>query len=244
MKKLQSNLILKRKNARSTSYFQSKLHVERAGSLISDLSTSITASSLNLRLDPESSSITEDNIQLIMGGSDLLDFARNTPDTANVASLKLGTIQAHLEDYQAALSEYSTSKLFQKIIDGDYDGQVDLESFNNYYTERREVIVDDIFYLEIENQYGESFGKTYKLKPSEIDERYTSEISLPINDATTTSVKEGFNIGENVIIKYKNDYYNYSMTVNVDDYIVESKGQYIVYSLRFNANDKERFNEG
>lgn len=244
MKFIIPTLKLKLKDKKSTLYFNSKLNFEKGGATSEDLTSVLVDPNINFRTDESTVYITEFDIQLIISGSILKSFVDSIPDTKKTKDLKLETLKRYLRSYQFFLTQYTVEETFNKVVNGEFSNYVNLTFFNNYYNFHKDALNDDIFYFEITNQNNEVFAKTNKLKPNDIDERYASDITAPINDETTASVKEGFNSGENILIKYKNDYYNQSMTIYTHSQTVIVDAQYFVSSLVFNNFDLNILNEG
>lgn len=244
MKFITPTLKLKLKDKKSISFFSSKLNVEKGGSTNENLTSVLVDPNINLRIDPNSVYNTEFNFQIIIEGSTLKSFTNSIPDTKRNKDLKFQTLKKYLENYQTVLLNYSIQEAFDKVLNGDYNDYVDLTRFNNYYNFYKQTLNDDIFYFEITNQNNEVFGETKKIKPNNVDERYASELTVGMNDNTTTNIKEGFNVGDNIVIKYKNNYYNQSMIIYTSTSTAYNEGQLLINQLAFNNFDLNILNEG
>jgi hypothetical protein len=228
-----------------------KLHVEKSNSIVSKFHSQTHISNNVMETDSSSTSINDDSFNVNFSDS-LYGFLNNSlPETIDITRLKQGTIAVMLNTFpqlESTLVALKPNVFFDNFLSGLYDSTLgeygDLWR-ESYYIGAEALNENTSFIFLFKDILGNVHSTSKELTHGDISQGYSSVINCPLDD-TTTSAKDGFTIGEDCLIYYKNTFYNKEYRVestispNNNAY---SKSQLIVSNVEISGVDAIDFNE-
>ena len=192
---------------------------------------------------------------IIIESGEIYNLINNVlPERKSVTDLKQSAINKFIEgqdgykEIKPELTQLGFITFFDNIYTGKYNHFIENKGLVDFYDSMyKSLDITSSFYLSIKDSLGNEFSRTNVSTQDKVGIKNTSLLQAAINDTTTTN-KDGFNVGEHFYLFYINTYYNVEFPINFDasgiNTTIQDKGQTIISNLFIKLVFLKQFNPG